>query len=140
FLRISANFLRARALLARMAADSDRHSEALIAPHVKVLRKAKRPDADCLADLLDAGVHNLRGRKEHAQRLLERCVGGVDEHQMPAFARYAELGLAALNADRERRQRVASALAEDGVSDPDRWVSMFAPGLLEIPERRMRVA
>jgi hypothetical protein len=111
-----------RAALLRRASDD-----------AALLAREPRRDAVATAQLLRAGVANLRGQKDVAVELLGLAKEGFKAAGMPVHAACAARQLGEMIGGEEGSTLVLNAekeISDIGIADPRRWASVVAPGFV----------
>jgi serine/threonine protein kinase/tetratricopeptide (TPR) repeat protein len=131
--RINCWHLRARASLAVAAVGDDREAmlRATLADAARIERE-EMPWATPLAQMLRAGVAQVRGDAARAASLLRKSIAGFRATDMALHASVARRALGALIGGDEGKTLVTEAnawFAEQTVKRPDGFMAMLAPGL-----------
>ncbi len=127
--KVTTAFLRGRALLAASATRSSEGRRAMDAC-LRSMATARRPYANCLADLLRASMAIAEGDAVRARALLRRCIELEHEHQMPVFATYARRALGSIvrgEAGDKLRATADAALRLQGIRKPEPWTAVYLP-------------
>ncbi|RLB50215.1 MAG: hypothetical protein DRJ42_19340 [Deltaproteobacteria bacterium] len=128
-------------LRGRIELMSARQNEAAVPKRVKAaraaaktLRKEKAGWADVAAAAIEAGAHSLLGDRGRAYSLLTETMkrGHATDMNLHAwFANHRRAQLSPGTGAREEMARTQKALADEGLTDLDRWADVFLPGAYE---------
>jgi hypothetical protein len=133
-IRIAVTDQRARAALATAATDAE-HLEPLLRTaerDAKTLLAERQGWATAVAEVVRAGIANLRGDPARCAQSLRAAIAGFDELHMSLHAAAACVRLAPLVGDDEGtalRARAQACFDRKHVSDASAMVAMLTPGL-----------
>jgi len=132
--RVDADILQGRVALAMAASGGGTRAALRRATQAaRALARSARPDARAHAHLLDAGAAALLGERVRARQVLETAAAAFDNAGVTLGAVYARHRLGELRGDADgRRLRTAAdhSLRERTINNPDRWLTVHAPGFV----------
>jgi hypothetical protein len=133
-MRIEANHLRARSLIATALADGGQRTPFLRRARAlgKSLVREKALYGVGLGQLILAACAHQAGHAERAVTLLEKGLRALEQSDMHLYAALTRWSLAILLGGHEREigdKRARRWADEQGVAEPARWRAMLLPGL-----------